>query len=295
MEAVSLSAPQTLNLYAYCGNDPVNRVDPDGLFWGWIKKFFSWIVNTIRTSKIVRRIAIRFVVSFVMSGGNLGVAVRSIVPDILAALGLAPPRFAVTPSWNPDLPYPVSYGGIGSLSRYIIVNYDTVKLLAAINTCIAVVFGVSHLVATGIRVARRWRNGVLSLKNTNTGTTHSIETGVNFTRRGVRQFSSILGQRAPADVLGYTPPGDPNSTITLKGRTYSTDGARANYVVTNVPVRGGAAALFTSMGWLQIHEDGHSIAQILGRRDEDGRPDPNELFGRREWGDSFSSCVYLKY
>jgi hypothetical protein len=58
-----------------------------------------------------------------MSGGNLGVAVRSIVPDILAGLGLAPPKYTVTPSWNPDLPYPISYGGIGSLSRYIIYNF----------------------------------------------------------------------------------------------------------------------------------------------------------------------------
>jgi RHS repeat-associated protein len=31
MGAASLSAPQTLNMYAYCGNDPVNFVDPNGL------------------------------------------------------------------------------------------------------------------------------------------------------------------------------------------------------------------------------------------------------------------------
>jgi RHS repeat-associated protein len=43
MKAVSLDNPQTLNLYAYCGNDPVNRTDPDGLFWGWLKKLFKAI------------------------------------------------------------------------------------------------------------------------------------------------------------------------------------------------------------------------------------------------------------
>ena len=39
MEAVSLDDPQSLNLYAYCGNDPVNRLDPDGLFS--LKNFFK--------------------------------------------------------------------------------------------------------------------------------------------------------------------------------------------------------------------------------------------------------------
>jgi RHS repeat-associated protein len=32
MEAASLEEPQTLNLYAYCANDPVNHTDPEGLF-----------------------------------------------------------------------------------------------------------------------------------------------------------------------------------------------------------------------------------------------------------------------
>jgi RHS repeat-associated protein len=42
MSASSLANPQTLNLYAYCGNDPINNTDPDGLFFG---KLFKWIGN----------------------------------------------------------------------------------------------------------------------------------------------------------------------------------------------------------------------------------------------------------
>jgi RHS repeat-associated protein len=41
MSAASLGDPQTLNLYAYCGNDPINNDDPKGLFWGAIGRFFK--------------------------------------------------------------------------------------------------------------------------------------------------------------------------------------------------------------------------------------------------------------
>lgn len=32
MEAVNLEDPQSLNLYSYCYNDPINHVDPSGLY-----------------------------------------------------------------------------------------------------------------------------------------------------------------------------------------------------------------------------------------------------------------------
>ena len=47
MQAVSLAAPQTLNLYSYCGNDPINHTDPSGLFWGFFKKLFKWVMIAI--------------------------------------------------------------------------------------------------------------------------------------------------------------------------------------------------------------------------------------------------------
>jgi RHS repeat-associated protein len=50
MDAVNLENPQTLNLYAYCGNDPINNFDPDGLsFWGAIGSFFKGIGKAVAT------------------------------------------------------------------------------------------------------------------------------------------------------------------------------------------------------------------------------------------------------
>src|SRR5438105_9491377 len=42
MKAVSPENPQSLNLYSYCGNDPVNRIDPNGLF-SWFKALLGFL------------------------------------------------------------------------------------------------------------------------------------------------------------------------------------------------------------------------------------------------------------
>jgi hypothetical protein len=47
MSSVSLSAPQTLNLYTYCGNDPINHTDTSGLFRGFFRSLFKWILVAI--------------------------------------------------------------------------------------------------------------------------------------------------------------------------------------------------------------------------------------------------------
>ncbi|MGH9754986.1 MAG: RHS repeat-associated core domain-containing protein [Blastocatellia bacterium] len=64
MEATDLNDPQTLNLYAYCGNDPINHVDPDGLFWSAIGSFFKAFGRGL--AKIGKAIA------RVFSGGRRG-------------------------------------------------------------------------------------------------------------------------------------------------------------------------------------------------------------------------------
>jgi RHS repeat-associated protein len=61
MGAATLDNPQTLNMYTYVGNDPVNRVDPSGLFWGklfgFLKKLFRAVMVALAVVVAVLAIA----------------------------------------------------------------------------------------------------------------------------------------------------------------------------------------------------------------------------------------------
>jgi RHS repeat-associated protein len=67
MSATRLSDPQTLNLYAYCENDPINHIDPDGLF---IKKLFGWVGKAVKWAYRVAAVLVAVVA--VIALGSLG-------------------------------------------------------------------------------------------------------------------------------------------------------------------------------------------------------------------------------
>src|SRR5690606_10817290 len=71
MSAASLAAPQTLNTYTYCGNDPVNYTDPSGLFFGFVKKLFNWVNKVLKW--IVAVVVVILVVALIVftSGGAM--------------------------------------------------------------------------------------------------------------------------------------------------------------------------------------------------------------------------------
>lgn len=140
MQAVDLSDPQSLNLYAYCGNDPINNVDPSGLgFISFLKHVFRTI-GKILTNKWVLLVvgvlvggaaALAFIWGFVTAGIILAATsaalvlaafhpiiqkvafiAGSIASGIQGLLGVLNAPVLGTPPWNPE-------SGIGPVSNFL--------------------------------------------------------------------------------------------------------------------------------------------------------------------------------
>jgi RHS repeat-associated protein len=93
IEASTPGDPQSLNLYSYVGNDPINHVDPDGLFFKKLFNFFKKLLRWIFVALSIAVAVLTFVyapalfastLKFVL--GAIG-AVANATSSVLNALG----------------------------------------------------------------------------------------------------------------------------------------------------------------------------------------------------------------
>lgn len=93
----SLLSPQTLNLYAYCNNDPINHTDPSGLgFFSFLGKVLNVIGKILKVVAVI--VAVVLIVAAVSLIGTPGlgavVAKALISAGLLLTNAFAPPKIA---------------------------------------------------------------------------------------------------------------------------------------------------------------------------------------------------------
>ena len=91
MQAVSLVSPQTLNMYTYCANDPINFTDPMGLFFGklfkWIGKIFNAVMKVLKWV-VVAVIVVTVAIAIIKSGGAASAFLSKILGLVGKILGI---------------------------------------------------------------------------------------------------------------------------------------------------------------------------------------------------------------
>jgi hypothetical protein len=231
MRAASLSDPQTLNMYAYCGNDPINRVDPSGLFFGFIIAAIAAIGAAIVA--VARKVA-RHVISSIKARISSGPGFRT------------PPIFPGNlPGFNRNLPSPLfrtppfvqstALTYAEQLKNYLKVGFD--------RDCIEAVGGQQKVndwikaIDDGKVTFHRW-NSSAEIKDSS---------GIfNPNGRTVAEYWDYAKSKLPKSIYNQRPSG---VTIISSINPYTWDAHRWNKIIIGPTSKGDVTLLHEFLHW----------------------------------------------
>lgn len=128
MGSTSLVNPQTLNLYAYCTNDPINHTDPSGLgFFSFFGKLFKAIGKFIKILAVILVVAVvlALTIAYAAPAGSMALSfakfllfkLAPVLAKILGGLtGFQTGSIMMGPGGTP--PWSPNGGGLGGIGGF---------------------------------------------------------------------------------------------------------------------------------------------------------------------------------
>lgn len=281
MRSTSLASPQTLNLYVYCTNDPINHTDPSGLgFFSFLKKIFKGIAKILTNKWVLLAVGIAagigaafafywavgsYVAGFFIKAGiflagtSAALVTSAFHPNVQRAFQIAGAAVSAFQSVR-GLIDTLRGPGAGDLWRFITPWNQNARLsfrggrgspsvnTATLNDCTQELFGVELRSFTG---SRRGANGSF------------IGYGPDVIRAGGNNNTYTIVN----DVTKYTAADLIKVHRTLSGKIERITGmAFADYPWLNHTARNISALEILKT---QIHELGHSLDVLTGIRYKD--------------------------
>ncbi len=120
LRASTMDNPQTLNLYSYCANDPINHTDPDGLFFGFLRKLFKWAIKLILG---IHKVILRVVVAVLKAIVAIASYIVNVLLPIILAIGIV--ALGVLAVLAPFIA-PLTLGFVGKLALLLLYLYIAV-------------------------------------------------------------------------------------------------------------------------------------------------------------------------
>lgn len=264
MNATSMEHPQSLNLYAYCSNDPINRTDPDGLgLISWLKRTFQKIVRAFVHAVIAGLVA------FVMSGFNIGAGIAMFAADFAAQLGMQSQGY-----WRSRIGTPPTFPAAGitlsqifqgtilarlfpspqDLLKYVIPINGFMPTQGFLNPC---TFNINIYGATGdllkdiqSEISRIFTTGGLNVVFNNSnganGGSADLYIQASFSASVLDQLRREHPGAAGASIPGYTPMRGSTASYVDRWAVFAL-GGRSNVIGTR-------ASLGTMIGRVGAHE-----------------------------------------
>ena len=184
MDGISYADPETingLNLYAYCGNNPVMNIDPEGT-WSWFAVGVIAAIVTFAVVGVVLTVASGGVAGAVIGGAAMGFA-TSAAADLSSQVS--------TNGWdNVDYMQTLKEGGIGAAIGAVsgLFSFGASTIASTAGKSLGSAIGQASHIGSGIKFGKVFGESALSTLGSGIGNVVGSIAGATFGEYSAKKY-----------------------------------------------------------------------------------------------------------